>query len=208
MKRIGTKSILAFAVGGVLASGVLVTGIARADGSCSDLQARMTELEKTVAELKAAIAQAPLPKNSFRTSTGAVFQIVSREGFGRAIKAPDGTIWSEYQGNFDNIGKDKDGIVTDSAATRACAKIGGSLPTKQDFEKLKANFDLDQNGYLTQQGRKDMNKVFPDMKDRFFWSSSVHPYGANYASFFNGYDGAFGYVSRSYNDGSVRCVGR
>jgi hypothetical protein len=150
---------------------------------------------------------APLGANKYRTSTGAVFETVSRAGWAKAVKGPDGTIWSEYQGDFSNTGTDKDGIVTDSAATRACAKIGGTVPTKQDFEKLKASFELDGSGHLTDQGRKDLYTMFPDMKGRWFWSSSVHPNFSYYASYFSGLYGNVYYDVRSDAD-SVRCVAR
>lgn len=150
--------------------------------------------------------QTHLPANSYRTSTGAVFSRIEHGRFGKAVVAPDGMIWSKYLGNFSNHGLDKDGIVTDSAATRACDKIKGNLPTKENFEKLKIYFELDSDGYLTVQGRKDLHKVFPYMKDRWFWSATLEPGYSNFAHDFDGYSGGIYEDVRSSNVGSVLCV--
>lgn len=117
------------------------------------------------------------------------------------------------QGKFDHDkGTVKDGIITDTAATRACDKIGGALPTKQDFEKLKSYFALDDKGRLTDQGRKDLHKIFPDMKnrmkDRQFWASPVVPEYSYGAYVFGGNTGFIGFVDYRNDEYSVRCVAR
>ena len=206
------RSKWALALIGILAVGVPSIGAARADEVCKEHDARFADLEKRVSQLEEIAKQAPLPASSYRTSTGAVFSRVECHGFGKAWKAPDGMVWSEYQGNFSNDGASNGDIMTDSEATRACAKINGSLPTKQHFERLKRYFDFDSNGYLTAQGRKDLYKVFPDMKGRWFWSSSVRPNSVppndeDSAYVFNGRNGHFASYSRDVSYGSVRCVG-
>ncbi|MBI3555499.1 MAG: hypothetical protein HY074_04470 [Deltaproteobacteria bacterium] len=156
----------------------------------------------------------------YRTSTGAFFEYVSgdRFPFANAVKAPDGTLWSErlrlssQDVRYRNGGTVKDGIVTQSEsiadAVGTCARLDCQLPTKNDYEKLKIYFDLDANGLLTEQGKKDYQKVFPDMEEKLFWSSSIyHPDGGNQgrAYIFNGSNGA---IERRYRDIklSVRCL--
>lgn len=185
-----------YAVFMTLAMSTALTNVSFADSSvayatgdsCSHSDPNTTP-EKQAAELQAIVT--PLPDNMYRTSTGAVFEAVSRKGFGNAVKGPDGTIWSKNQGDFSNTGTNEGGIVTDSAATRACAKIGGTLPTKQAFEKLKNSFELDKDGYLTDQGRKDLYAVFPDMKDEWLWTSTVYPESSDKDYYFLGNTGAF-----------------
>jgi hypothetical protein len=113
---------------------------------------------------------------TYTTSKGAVFTQVQGPGsFENAWKDPSGTIWSSYQGDFANnaIKPDQNNVVVDSPATEACAKIGGALPTAQQYEMLDSYFDRDSNNYLTDQGRKDLYAIFPDMQNHWFWTSSV-----------------------------------
>lgn len=192
-----TKPKWASTVAAILAVSALWTGAASAEEICRDHDARFSELEKRVLQLEEVVRAAPRSPNYYRTSTGAVFRRVERDGFGRAWKAPDGTIWSESHGD----------LVTDSAAASACAKIGGRLPTRRDFERLRAFFELDSRGYLTEQGRGDLHELFPDMKGRWFWSSSVFPDDPEGNGAFHGDSGAIAWISR-VNSLSVRCIGR
>lgn len=98
-------------------------------------------------------------------------------GFGPAWKDPSGVIWSTNQGQFsmEPLSPDVNGIVVDSAATRACAKIGGVLPTAETWRKLASFFELNQKQEFTPQGMKDWYAVFPDMKGYWFWSSTADP---------------------------------
>jgi hypothetical protein len=143
----------------------------------------------------------------------AVFTQVQGPGsFGTAWKDPSGTIWSSNQGYFTNkaLKPDQDGVVMDSPATEACAKIGGSLPLLQDYRILAAYFEVDNHQNFTTQGLKDLNTLFPDMQNRSFWSSSLYPNVPDSAWLFYGDSGGSGYVGARdyYYDVSVRCVGR
>ncbi len=148
---------------------------------------------------------------TYTTSKGAVFtQMQGPGGFGKAWKDPSGTIWSAYQGDYANnaIKPDQNNVVVDSPATEACAKIGGSLPTAQQYEKLASYFDLDSNNNLTDQGRKDLYAIFPDMQNRWFWSSSVYSSDPDFA---NAFLGNYGRVDDNYGlrlsyGFSVQCV--
>jgi len=77
----------------------------------------------------------------------------------------------------------------DSPATEACTKIGGILPSVQDYEKLVSYFELDSNQFLTNQGRNDFQAIFEGMSFRIFWTSSVDPSDSDGAFGFNGEDG-------------------
>jgi hypothetical protein len=130
--------------------------------------------------------------------------------FGPAWMDPSGAIWSRYIGDYSNdaIKSDQNGIVVDSLATEACAKIGGVLPTASDYQRLASSFELDNRQLLTDQGKKDWVAVFPDMQGHWFWSSTVDP-DAGYSTFdadtFNGDDFNFDYDLRS-TPFAVRCV--
>mgnify|MGYP001609702433 CR=1 FL=1 len=150
----------------------------------------------------------PALANAYVTSKGAQFLKIADAW----VVAPDGTRWSNNQGQFSNQGpSNQDRLVSDSAATRACNKIAAKLPTVEQYENLKKYFELDSNGYLTERGRKDMIEVFPDMKkpDGFFgwfWSSSVHQYNSQAAYTFLGLDGDFNIFFREVDEFFVRCV--
>jgi hypothetical protein len=125
-------------------------------------------------------------------------------------KDPSGMLWGSYQGDFANnaLKPDQNGLVADSPATEACTKIGGILPTSQDYERLSSYFEHGTNKYFTDQGNQDINQVFPDMQDRWFWTSSVYPELSDDAY---GFYATFGEViyfdagSREIKS-SVRCV--
>lgn len=142
--------------------------------------------------------------NTYTTSKGAVFTKVQGPGnFGQAWKDPSGTIWSSYQGDYaDNaIKPDQNGVVVDSPATEACAKIGGTLPTVQQYENLTSYFDIDSStDSLTSQGIKDLQTIFPYMQGgRFFWSQSVIPGYPNGGAY--GFSCGIGGVSGGYGSG-------
>lgn len=148
----------------------------------------------------------------------AVFTQVQGPGnFGLAWKDPNGSIWSAYLGDYANtaIQPDQGGLIVDSAATEACSKIGGVLPTADDYEKFASYFDRDAKTLITDQGKKDLFAVFPDMLDskespRWFWSSSVDPEfptinASEYSANFGGVDFYYYGASRWFS-GSVRCT--
>lgn len=169
-------------------------------GSCGNQESRISELEKRVLELEAMVKAAPVPAVKIkacndskidlrtvasgfkcRTSKGAIYERVARVNFGEAWKGPDGLIYGDFIGERNQY-----------KAFESCKNLGGELPSQADFERGEAN---------------GFREVLPNMKDRWFWSSSV--YSNNHASgcSFNGYDGAITYVP-GYYTGSARCVWR
>lgn len=104
-------------------------------------------------------AEAP----SHMTSKGARFVKTSDDW----TLAPNGLSWSDDQGRMVNLGEVRNWVLTDSKAIRACAQIGGSLPTKEQYEELLKYFETSSNGELTQRGQEDLLDVFPDMQSRF-----------------------------------------
>lgn len=115
-----------------------------------------------------------------RTSKGAIFERVARQGFGEAWKGPDGLVWSDFVGKYSQY----DAIM-------ACKKLNGTLPSRADFERAEA---------------KGFREILPNMK-KWFWSSSAHPTYDFAASVFSSKHGIIDGVSR-YGIGSVRCVGQ
>ena len=202
---------------GACAFGVLLTVSSLSSGkafaaanSCGDnTEARLSDFDKRLTTIEALLRQDPAASRPAvacssldrskaiqvgtrcTTSKGALYVRVSKENFGEAWKGPDGVIWSDYVGSKRNTGDVKGGIIIDSEATRLCKTLGGNLPERADFERGEAN---------------DFREVLPNMKDRYFWSSSVNPNVSGYAGDFNGSSGNFVYY-RNYSD-SVRCVGR
>jgi len=174
----------------------------------------------------AAIGNVTYTTHDLRGNPIAVFTQVQGPGkFGLSWRDPSGTIWSSYQGEYANNQIEPDQmlqnyyiIIVDSPATEACAKIGGILPTTQDYESLVSYFDvlyvnvknLDGKPSLTDQGRKDLYAIFPDMisvggATRWFWSASSA--GNIYAQDFVGYGGDI-YIDYRYRHDSVRCVAK
>ena len=85
---------------------------------------------------------------TYVTEKGFTFTQVEDSKFGVAWRAPDGTLWSLYQGVSNNIGEvvgidvasGKDGLVIDSPAVQLCEKIGGKLPTIEQYKVLVEYF--------------------------------------------------------------------
>jgi hypothetical protein len=148
---------------------------------------------------------------TYTTSKGAVFTQVEGPGhFGKAWRDPSGTIWSSYQGDYSNeeIKPDQNNVVVGSPATEACAKIGGILPTREQYEKLGSYFELtfaarEHDAY---RGIRELFAVFPDKTspDNFFWTSSIVGKDDEVWAFV-GYSDAFMDNPR-YLHGRVRCV--
>jgi len=237
---------------------ILSSGIVGCNGTSSQSSAPTSPNQKSSSNEPATVLQAPsrseIPVAAVGTTTVqadgtyttrdsngkaiATFTQVGGPGsFGKAWKDPSGAIWSSYQGDFTNeaIKPDLNNVILDSPATEACAKIGGSLPSAQDYFNLMKNFEMNSYGdTLTDQGEKDLFAVFPDQAKnlgdaqygRSFASSSLNPRAGNYAYYFGGYEGApiSGYYVRSFtyadsmyfldsfdsrNDSfSVRCISR
>jgi len=115
------------------------------------------------------------------TSKGVKFRRVARANFGEAWADEEGQIWSDRIRNANQYD-----------AIKYCKAIEGKLPSKDDFIRGEAN---------------GIREVLPNMKARWFWSSSVHPKYSYFAYFFSGYNGFIDYYYRSNNSSSsVRCV--
>ncbi len=102
-----------------------------------------------------------------------------------------GLIWG------DRLPNKMDHFEAEKACNDQLAEVGGikaswRLPTKEEFE------EAEKNGVISS---------LPNMKNRWFWSSSVHSNYSNDAWLFNGNNGSTvgGYRSNNY---SVRCVAR
>ena len=92
---------------------------------------------------------------------------------------------------------------TPKQAKEFCESLGLDLPENEDFERLRSFMGSEPG---THTGFK--SQVLPDLKGRWFWSSSVHPTGPDYAYYFDGYYGDIGYGNCSNYNFSVRCVAR
>ena len=118
------------------------------------------------------------------TKKGAKFKRVAMEGFGEAWMGSTG------ENGKQQIWSDRIGSANQYDAIDNCKAIAGSLPSKEDFIRGEAN---------------GIREVLPNMKDHWFWSSSVHPDSSDYAYGFNDNDGDVEDVFRNFY-GSVRCV--
>ncbi len=191
-----------------------VSKITRAENNCPECKAkqemeqRMAVLETQVAELKKILEDhlgqtTPVPpieppieqvacselsakqrttiNQVCVTSKGAKFKRVQRANFGEAWQDDAGMIWS-----------DRIGSANQYNAIDNCEAIEGRLPSKDDFIRGEAN---------------GIREVLPNMKDYWFWSSSVYSEVSDYAYGFSGSCGDLGYGdSRDNFSLSVRCV--
>ncbi len=105
----------------------------------------------------------------YKTQKGQIFAKVLKDSFGVAWKSPDGSIWSQYQGFFANRGElgneiieSGDRVILDSAATQICARIGGGLPSLQQY-KVLTDYFLDPT---------DFRAIFPvpTSASNLFWT--------------------------------------
>lgn len=142
-----------------------------------------------------------------QTSLGVKFQKVPQEGFGSAWRElPSGKTWSSAQGKYTNIlARDEEGRNIASEAELACFKVGGKLPSRKTYGALMNAFEKKESGELSAQGLRDLRAIFPDMKDRKFWSSSAPSTEESYY-----FDSVTGLVDRANSNslGNVRCVAR
>ena len=113
---------------------------------------------------------------TYKTHTGQIFEKVANDRFGVAWKAPDGSVWSQYQGAFANSGalgkvtyENGDAVILSSAATEACARIGGTLPSLVQFQVLASYFGGDDV-------KADFEAIFPlPVLEPRFWTSNGLP---------------------------------
>lgn len=157
-------------------------------------------------------ARACLPGEQKSTSVGAVFTCENRPAsWGASWRDPSGVIWSSSQGLFENRGPNEGSQISDSPAVRACQTIGGHLPPKEEYFRFRHYFALTPDGlFLSEQGRRDLHSIFPDMKDSYFWTSSVLDFNILHAYFFHGdlgTTGIGGHTGLRDRPHSVRCIG-
>jgi hypothetical protein len=119
-----------------------------------------------------------------RNTKGKIYERVAKANFGEAWKGPDGLIWSDIV--------DHDTLYD---AFGICKKLGGKLPTREDFELGEAN---------------GFRKVLPNMKDQWYWSSSPHPVSDDIPYEFNGNGGDDNVISGHTTSqlDAIRCVAR
>lgn len=169
--------------------------------------AKIDALTKEVRELKeslealsikgcADVKQASAVGTSCKTSQG--FEFVRVEKGWKDKKS--GKTW------FDEMSKD----INQYDAVTTCNDKGQSLPSgwpaRLNGKNGFPNYDSD----FVAAEKHGIREVFKDMKDRWFWSSSVRPDGTFIAYGFIGVSGYVGYGNRYFHNsfGSARCVSR
>lgn len=182
---------------------LLLAGNALAAGPCKTVD----ECEILIRQAKDEIAQ--LQAGPDATATFAVAYVdKANHGLKWSHTIDDKTFTNGCLGDHGQLDSSKctattlpngDRIVgDDSAAAQACIKLGGRLPTIEEYNNLTWDF-ADWN---------TITKTFNDMDGLLFWSSSLGPYYNHIArGFIGGYGDADGGNYRDYTL-SVRCVGR
>lgn len=157
------------------------------------------------------------------TKTGHVFtRDTSNPELGEAWRDPSGMIWGD-------IVKKADGtpyFMNHKNATAYCKSIGAELPSGWESSQNKSNGGQNSDfvrlreymGATSRSNEGYAPQVLPNLthvqdgetRNRYFWSSSVHPDYSNYAYVFNGRYGYIGTGNRDYVGFglSVRCVAR
>lgn len=131
-----------------------------------------------------------------QTTKGTIFQLVKRTSDGKEVwkDTKSGLIWSD---RLDKTYSQYNALNACSDYSTMNARgnleyVSFSLPSKADFETAEND---------------GIREVLPNMKDHYFWSSSVFPYDSYVAYGFGGSYSGFVAGFRS-NGNSVRCVGR
>ncbi|MGZ3770366.1 MAG: hypothetical protein ACXVCP_11145 [Bdellovibrio sp.] len=145
-------------------------------------------------------------EQTYTTEHGYIFTKVADPSFGPTWQAPNGQVWSQYQGMYENYGKLGDSIVNehndheviDSVAVRACQSIGGKLPSLQEFQTFFNYFN----------STADFHNIFPVLNnaDSLFWTRTAPM--AEFVRFVKGapHLDPFGDVTRSTRRLSVICM--
>ncbi len=149
------------------------------------------------------------------TKTGAVFtRDRSHPDLGDAWRDPSGLIWGDIVKNEDGTVrkmvqssewmKESGGSLPEGelGAEEYCESIGARLPLKEEFTRLREYMGA-QPGTLEGYSHHD-DKVLPNLKNYWFWSSSLYP-NNSVAYFFFGNYGGIGSGGLSFK-GAVRCV--
>jgi hypothetical protein len=103
------------------------------------LEARVTVLENYVQAAKSACTQFDLDLRAqgtgfkCQTKKGKIFERVSRNGFGEAWKAPDGTVWSDII-TFATTGAGVNHSISFDDAKKRCSDMQSRLPSPGDMQ--------------------------------------------------------------------------
>ena len=210
----GFASLLALSL---LAEAALMTTSAHAQ-DCSFAQARISQLEAQIQELLGELGRvppapsevAPSPRIAFRANGQANFFVrdTSIAALNEAWRDPSGMIWGDIVRNEDRSIH----FMDQYQASTYCESIGATLPSREDFVRLREYMGARSGTYegytpqvLPNFTRNDGGETYGNS----FWSSSVHPDDSNGAYAFGGRYGAIGLYYRYYDyDGAVRCVAR
>ena len=159
----------------------------------------------------------PTEPETRTTETGAVFtRDRSHSELGDAWRDESGLIWGDIVRNEDgSIRK----MVQSSeymkeigsplpegklGAKEYCESIGARLPSKEEFTQLREYMGA-RTGTPKGYSHHD-DKILPNLKNHWFWSSSVYPDNACSAYDFYGTDGVIYYGNRVNDGDAVRCV--
>jgi hypothetical protein len=214
-----------------------LAGIERNVGAASDyeISSQLTDFLVPETVLKLAVKKRGsglcVPGTQYTTGVGAVLRCIRVGKFGPAWKTPDGMLWSSTFGidspdstamkhllKNAELSPDQGGLIVDSEATRACKRMGGRLPTFEDYVRLKTYFQKPDDGTAPNFGMEpsslhDLWRAFPDLlygdgECAGFWTAtqwlgSITTYSAAY--YFETKDGSLTYGNRNAS-GCVRCV--
>lgn len=120
------------------------------------------------------------------TSSGYIYERVSKVNFGQAWKGQDNLIWSSKIG----------GLSSQKIATQTCKDIGGDLPSLSQFMIGEGN---------------EFSEVLPDIRENWFWTSTIdsHIFDDDSSAFaFAGGNASGGSYSRDSHYFSILCVGK
>jgi hypothetical protein len=162
-----------------------------------------------------------LPKSAqqgsatYTTSQGVVLRQVDMGAGQKGWQFPDGSVWSSYQGDFTNTGSlDANGLMINSPANAACAKIGAILPSLAQYGTMMNYFGDNGQVLATNDDFSDFLFIFPDAQgpvtpgniegaNRIFWTSTA--VGVTQARTVEGVD-LFGDFASAQQAAAVRCV--
>ena len=145
---------------------------------------------------------------TYRTTISAIFECIKNLVLGWVWRDRNGVLWGNPIGNFTNIPlkPDASGVIIDSPATEACAQIGAALPSFDDVNKMFSEFEQNSNG-LTFNGGTDLQIVFPELKNTWFWTAANFFGSAQQAlQFGEGDGGATGNIGNRSQNAPVLCV--
>jgi hypothetical protein len=169
---------------------------AKIDALTKEVRELRISLETLSVKSCADVKQASAVGTSCKTSQG--FEFVRVEKGWKDKKS--GKTW------FDEMSKE----INQYDSVTTCNDKGQSLPTgwpaRLNGKNGFPNYDSD----FVAAEKHGIREVFKDMKDRWFWSSSVRPNVTNRAYDFDGDSGFVDYGFRGYHisSDSARCVSR